>query len=143
MHFSPETTSSRETIGIDKHSILSRHVNDSKWYYKNDPFRKEPLLSNALVLDEAELDALLGWHIYESLPMNSGEQYEPNVFQQYIAVNSQEFMKHASLLQRQFPDISELLKYVGPRSPNTPMPYVEQSLCHPNGKNKSMKLLTL
>jgi hypothetical protein len=86
-------------------------------------------LNKVVVLNDEEEDALLGWHLYECPTVDLNIHYKPNAFQHHIGSNNQNFMKHASLLQRQFLDISELLKYGPPRYPNSPKSYVADSLC--------------
>jgi hypothetical protein len=100
-------------------------------------------LNKVVVLDDEELDALLGWHLYECPPVDPSSHYKPNVFQHYIGSHNQDFMKHASLLQRQFLDISELLKYGPPRYPNTPQKYVDDSLCVPKWRTQEWEVVNI
>jgi hypothetical protein len=41
LRFSKETTDSKETVGKDKDLGHFRRIDDSRWYYKNDPYRNE------------------------------------------------------------------------------------------------------
>jgi hypothetical protein len=105
---------------------------DSRWLYKN---RNEPRNKLNDTTSKAESDALLAWYLYTLPPEDSTSESSEMVmspFHEYICNNSFNFMSHASLLQKQFLNLQELLQYGPPAMPRSPKVMMNpQSLCQP------------
>jgi hypothetical protein len=124
-----------ETVGRDRDPTHFRRFDDKRWYYRNDPFKNLNASQRYQqdITDKADLDALLGWHLYVSPPEFPKPDEYINPLQMYIQSHCSDSMTHGALLQKLFLNLQELLKYGPPKMPKSPNKCMDpQTLCTPD-----------